>query len=89
MQSNVYPPQFSTHDDTVQCTHGTVQYTHDNVQCTHVCSCLVLSDLARISGICLKNATEHNAAKLEITRSQVRDQSSKPNLQNGGHFCYR
>jgi hypothetical protein len=42
--------------------------------------CLVLSDLARIAGICLRNATEHNAAKLEITRSQVGHiKMSKPN----------
>ncbi|XP_023323155.1 dual 3',5'-cyclic-AMP and -GMP phosphodiesterase 11 [Eurytemora carolleeae] len=31
----------------------------------------VLLDLARISGICLKNSTQYNAARLEVTRSQV------------------
>ncbi len=53
--------------------------------CYICCTCyLVLSDLARISGICLRNATEHNAAKLEITRSQVR--SGKTKLPRGAHF---
>lgn len=31
----------------------------------------VLSDLCSLCGICLRNATEYNAARLEVTRSQV------------------